>query len=136
MKFRMKVTNGPNNEWWEEYDKDTTNAQQKAKEIVAFFNSTLLPDEKARRLLAVEVLSANSCRNHEWQKQNLVASVDNRGVYDIMRCVRCGVTGKRRGFDDDVMIDRKYRAKVYRRCDTSQAHLEKLEQRRLDKGAD
>lgn len=43
-----------------------------------------------------------------------------------MRCSACKVTGRRYGLGQNgVALDRKFRAKVYERCDTAQEHLEK-----------
>lgn len=31
---------------------------------------------------------------HEWEKVNLAGLVNRKGIYDLYRCKRCGVTGK------------------------------------------
>jgi len=126
MKFRMKVTNGTHS-WWEEYDKNAEDAQVEAERIVKYFNSTLSHGEKPRTLLAVEILDKHTVKEHTWKKQNLVTVADKRrGFHDIVKCARCGITGKRFGFDADVVLDPEYcRAKVYRRCDTAKLHLAK-----------
>lgn len=122
MKFKIKVAS-ENNEWWEEYDKDTDDPQKWAEDIVAWFNSTLRPGEKPRTLLGVEIIDATS-KHHKWHKDPKGMSVEFRGsVCDIFRCSACGITGKRYGLNGAIKRDSKYRKKAFEYCNTSQKEL-------------
>ena len=48
-------------------------------------------------------------------KTNLVTVMGVYGSYDVMKCVRCGITGKRYGLVD-IKRDPKYKAKKYETC--------------------
>lgn len=125
MKFKMQATDGKQT-WWEDYNKpevtDQQSAERYAARMVEYFNSTLRPDEKPRTLLSVVFGEGKAKEKHDWQKLNLMTLSDNRGrTYDQMRCATCGVTGKRRGVDEGVMLDSEYRAKAFQACDTARA---------------
>jgi len=124
MKFKMLVSDGQG-DWWEEYDKPCKDARKCAKEIVEYFNRTLGPCESPRTLKAVEVLDAHSQKDHAWEKQNAFTIKSGGRFYDVYRCKNCGITAKRFGLDVAVIIDSRFLAKVYLRCDTTQAHLAK-----------
>ncbi len=133
MKFKLKVckVNDEKNTWFEEYDEDTSDAEQWGKDIIEYFNSDLRPNETARKLLEVIVLDKDSIEKHDWDKTNLVTIIKGNGIpYDTQKCQRCGITGKRYGLSETVKIDPKYKAKVYLRCDTSKKHLEKLKDKK------
>ena len=104
MRFKIKVKNEIH-EWWKEYDRpfvtDLKSAKKWASDTVAFFNCTLRPGEKRRKVLEVclttddaKADSAYKPLQHEWEKVSLVTEA---GGYDRMRCSRCGVEGKRYG---------------------------------------
>jgi len=116
MRFQVMVTNGKRR-WWEEFVKETDDADRCAREMVDYFNNTLRPNELPRRVLFVEELDEEETE-HDWVKSCLVTQLgrsDSRG-HDTYRCERCGITGKRYGLDSCIERDRKYQAKKYRTC--------------------
>jgi hypothetical protein len=123
MKFRIRVKS-KNGDWWEDYDIKTDDAQKWAEVTVANFNNTLKPFENPRELMAVEVISDGNDKFHDWSKLTAGMSVMFRGaMVDLMRCNKCRITGKRRGLGSQIIIDSKYRKKVYRDCDTAQKEM-------------
>lgn len=137
MKFSIKVRDVGAEEhkaWDEPYDKpevtDQATADAWGKDTIAFFNSGLHSYEKAREWISTTLVdgSEGSVKDHDWTKTNLT-TIAGRGEgmsYDTQKCVRCGVTGKRYGLSGSVAFDGIYRkAKVYQRCDTALAHIEK-----------
>lgn len=44
---------------------------------------------------------------HEWEKQNLVTIVNKGKVYDLVKCKKCGLVGKRHGFNELVEVNKK-----------------------------
>ena len=127
MKFKILVEN-EDRVWWEEYDVDVERDHMREwiHSVIHRFNATLGPGELARKLVATRVLdSGKTFFKHTWEKSNLVTKSKGGDVYDTYRCKVCGITGKRYGLSSVVTIDTKYKAKVYRRCDTAKAHLEK-----------
>lgn len=123
MKFKIHVTDGVE-DWWEEYDKETVDADEWGRSIIDFFNSTLRPTEKPRSFLGSEVIDADNGKFHDWVKQLNGMSVPFRGsIVDIFKCSRCGMTGKRYG-TGDITPDSKFKAKVFRRCDTAKERID------------
>ena len=115
MKFRIFIKTD-SREWFEDYDENTDNPEEWAKNIIAFFNSTLKPGEKKRTLLSVEVIGKENTK-HDWVKYTGGMSVNFRGSnVDVMFCNKCGITGKRFGMSKTVKIDSKYSKKVFRTC--------------------
>ena len=127
MKFKLKLckVNDEENTWFEEYDEDTNDVEQWGKDTIEYFNSTSRPNECARKLLEVIVLDKDSIEKHSWKKTNLVTIIKGSMPYDTQKCQRCGITGKRYGLSETTKLDAKYKAFVYKRCDTAQKHLEK-----------
>jgi len=125
VKFKILVQNESGREWWEDYDKDISDANEWAKNTIAQFNATLRPHEKARKLLDVVVLDESNKKHHRWVKRTDGMSVNFRGgLVDLMFCERCGITGKRHGISSTVIIDSKYRKKAFRECHTAIAEME------------
>lgn len=52
---------------------------------------------------------------HKFDKINLVTLTDSFGMYDLVRCERCGVKGKRYGFDT-VVFSSRYRPSIVEYC--------------------
>lgn len=128
MKFKIKVCEHKckGDTWWEEYDKDVKDPVSYGKEVIDYFNSTLIPGEKPRKYLDCVVLDEHSIKDHKWIKTSMVTKQGRLGLYDTYKCERCGVTAKRYlGSIDSFTLDSKYKAKVYQRCDTAMKHLEK-----------
>lgn len=128
MRFRIKVK-GKNDEWWEEYNKPIEDPEKWGRDLIDWFNSTCQPGETHREFLAAEKLEDAGPEEHDWEKQNLMTISDRVGVYDAMKCRRCGVTGKRFGLGNGVRLDSKWKAKGYLRCDTAAALMKKREWR-------
>lgn len=89
-----------------------------ATRIIQTFNETLKPNESVRELLAIVVDEIADEKpvllDHEWSKTNAV-TVEERGrMFDRMKCIRCGVTGKRYGLTNtSIRRDSAFRAKKY-----------------------
>jgi hypothetical protein len=129
MRFTIYVKEAGTDEepWAEEYDKPVADPVTWAKETVERFNNTQPAGAPLRVLIGVRILDGPS-REHNWEKTNLVTLQQYQGTmpYDTARCTVCGVTGKRYGLSSTITLDSKFKAKVYRRCDTAKAHLEKV----------
>ncbi|MBD7942500.1 hypothetical protein H9650_00040 [Psychrobacillus sp. Sa2BUA9] len=98
--------------WKEEYVIDGVNPFDWAKATIDNFNATLRADESPRELVGVTVLDESEKNTqHKWTKTNLLTIVRGSSVYDTMKCEKCGITGKRHGLDNRIMIDSKYKAK-------------------------
>ena len=149
MKFRLKTveinSDGTERELeWESYDKpEVENPEAWAVETLKTFNKTLRPNEKARRLLRIEILDSRSeaeintdihaaveASGHDWEKTNLVTIKDRRGFYDAYQCKKCTITARRIGVMWPPVRDPKYRAAVYSNCAAARHQLEKLAQRK------
>jgi len=120
MKFRILVSNGDRC-WPEDYDKRVDDPYEWAKRTIKRFNDTCVEGEKSRRLLCIRVLDEESFAEHTWEKTNLFTIMPE--CYDTCKCKICGITGRRYGLSGSVVFDKKYKAKVYNRCDTSVKHL-------------
>ncbi len=91
-----------------------------AHALIDWFNETAADWERKRRVVSVEVTDDGvtppvNRREHDWEKTNAITISDRQGVYDAMRCRRCGVTGKRFGLTR-VKVDSKFRAKKWQAC--------------------
>jgi hypothetical protein len=51
------------------------------------------------------------------------------GTVDLMRCSKCGITGKRFGISAKIVIDSKFRRKAYRECHTTIAYQKELREK-------
>lgn len=88
-----------------------------AKGIVQYFNDTLRPHESPRTLVGVRIEHVeDSPRQHLWIKTSLTTQQSYLGLYDVMRCEGCSITGKRFGLGPFVKRDSVYRAKKYSVC--------------------
>jgi hypothetical protein len=69
MEFKIKVRNiRTMKEWWEEYDRDTQDAEGWAKKTIKWFNDTLRPGQAPRELLEVEVIEERNDKHHKWER--------------------------------------------------------------------
>lgn len=134
MQFRIIVKNvNSGNEWHEDYNKpevvNQESAEREARRIVAYFNSTLRPNESAREIVRVLFGEGIAKQPHEWEKQNAMTVTGKNGSYDIMKCKFCGVTGKRFGLGiGGVTLDHQFKAKAFMACDTAKKLLERGQQ--------
>ncbi len=125
MLFKIQLETDTRDPWWEKYDKPIEDPRGWAKETIECFNSTLRPSEEPRELLDVQIIDAQSNKDHTWVKQNIMTIMRGSSSYDKVKCQVCGITGKRFGLSPSVRIDSKFMAKVYQRCDTAKVHLDK-----------
>jgi len=93
--------------WWEENWLDCS-----PEEIIQEFNNTLLPNERARKLIDYEILEGEN-KPHTWRKTNLVTILRSGMQYDTYRCKECGATGKRFGLGGNIVLDKKYKKQIY-----------------------
>lgn len=92
------------------------------------WNATLRPKDKPRVLDRVEVVDdgapAEPPKDHDWHKTNAATLSDRSGVYDRMRCERCGTTGKRFGLTN-IKRDAAFKARAFETCRGALALLAK-----------
>lgn len=126
MKFKLFVKDSKGSEWQETYDKDVEDAEKYCRMIINDFNDTLRKGELKRTFLKVEIVEKANDKFHKWNKYTSGMSVSFRGnVVDMMYCEKCGITGKRYGLEDHIVIDSKFRKKAFKHCDTAQIELAK-----------
>lgn len=58
-------------------------------------NKKKKPNKKIITMITIEINHGG----HDWQKKNLVTLSGRKGSYDIMKCSKCGIEGKRRTFN-------------------------------------
>ena len=127
MKFKIQCDYAPphsGNPWWEDYEKPIKDPKQWGKETIDSFNSTLRPHEKPRIFIQAVITDKEAFAEHQWNKVNLFTIIHAGLVYDKQKCGICGIDGIRHGLQEPKPTA-KYKAKVYRRCDTSLAHISK-----------
>jgi|SRR5271157_554035 len=110
--------------WEESYDihdiRTLDKARVWAERLVQDFNNTLRPHEQLRKLVDVIAEGVGTEGSaHDWEKTNAITRKDRLGIYDTMRCRKCGITGKRFGLNSHTTIDNKFRAKKYKTCHIS-----------------
>ena len=122
--MKINITVGYKNDdggqqWTEDYDipnvKNISDANIYADRLIQGFNDTLRPREKARKVVAVEIVGESGPQNHDWTKTNLVTIMNGRDFYDTLLCERCFITAKRFGLDR-IVVDRQFRAKKFQKC--------------------
>ena len=127
MKFKIQCVCEGKDPWWEEYDEDVEDPIKWAEETIEWFNSTLRPYEKPRKLLDLQIVD-NKQTHHKWTKRTDGMSMLFKGqVVDLMYCEKCGITGKRIGLSRHVKIDSMYRKKVFKTCDTAAPVIKSLD---------
>ena len=124
-RIRVRFADGSGEPWWEDYEKPVADVESWGRELVEEFNATCRPNERRRVFLAAEELK-EAPREHTWEKVNLVTVIRGDQCYDVMKCFRCGVTGKRHGLGQHgVTIDSAFRGVRFLRCDTAAKLIEK-----------
>lgn len=120
MKIKLKVKRLSDGATWvESYEEDMApeEVQEWAEGLLAWFNATLRPGESPRDLIGIIIEDEDNSNLHKWTKRSDGQSVMFRGrVADLMYCEKCGITGKRFGLSQHVVIDSKFRAKKYQQC--------------------
>jgi len=109
---------------------DSADPEVYAQSLIDGFNRTLRSHESVRELLGVRIIDGSNAHTHDWAKQNLITVINNRGNYDVMKCSRCGITGKRFGIGHGVTVDHAYKTKVYGTCEGALAQREKLRKKK------
>lgn len=117
----ITVRNKGELETWEESYVINDDPNCYANRLIDNYNATLRPGEKPRELVEVSISETmkKSKMPHEWIKQNIVTVIWRGVSYDIMRCAKCGITGKRFGLSGVILRDSKYKAKKYNNCDAT-----------------
>lgn len=115
----------------EEYDiENNLEPSEYAQNLINNFNNTLRTGESPRELLSVKVIDESPIQTeHHWEKQNLVTIMGRNGAYDNLKCIRCGITARRYGFNH-ILRDKKYKAKIYDTCEGALYQLEKNRKRK------
>lgn len=127
IKMRVKIVN-TGSEHEEEYNiNNNLDPLEYAEKLISNFNETLRPGESSRKLIDVKIVDKKSIvqTNHQWEKQNLFTITGKDGLYDNLKCVNCGITAKRYGFNN-IIRDKKYKAKIYNTCEGAIAQLKRL----------
>lgn len=88
-----------------------------ARGVIAFYNNTLNPRERPRKLIRIDVDRTDEAikGTHVWSKTNAVTVVERGRTFDRMKCEVCSVTGKRFGLDR-IKRDAVFKAKKYEHC--------------------
>ena len=82
------------------------------EEIIENYNHTLQPGERKRELITAIPLEDKE-KPHSWRKANLMTESKAGAYYDRYNCEVCGVTGKRYGLGSLLILDAKYKKRVY-----------------------
>jgi hypothetical protein len=53
---------------------------------------------------------------HDFQKKNLVTISDRTGHYDLYKCSKCGIEGKRYGLGNMLTLTKDYSEKIIKEC--------------------
>lgn len=134
MKFRLEVRyRDGEHTWWEDYEDDhiktVEDAWTWADKTLAAYNAWAIeqdPPRDPREVVALEVVDADAQKEHLWERAAWTQTRNMGGghmqTFDALQCGRCGITAKRMLPRMNVVLDSKWRAKCYQRCDTSQAH--------------
>lgn len=123
MKFTITVRNsGGGGAWTENYNEDSVTNQEQAEhwadETLAFFNRTCEQGEPTRRLVSVNFREGNSPGKHWWVKQNIITLQDHRGMFDEVKCKKCGITARRYGLTA-IKRSAKFRSGKWANCQGS-----------------
>lgn len=122
MKFIMIVGHADNadSSWREEDNRPELETEEQvrawANEVIARFNATLRPYEKARALRGIEFDAGSAVAPHRWVKKSLVTQTDSqRGMFDLVECVHCGCVARRYGLSR-IKRQKPYTAMKWNSC--------------------
>jgi len=68
---------------------------------------------------------------HDFQKKNLVTISDRTGHYDLYKCSKCGIEGKRFGFGDMLILTKDYSEKIIKNCNGKTTEIPTLYGRKI-----
>lgn len=130
MRFTMIVKNegADDSTAWEEHEDRAAlltreQCEQWSRDTLARFNATLRSHERPRALVRVDFEDDSKSSAHDFIKQNGATIMRGNRSYDFYKCSRCGVTGKRFGLSEVVVLDKQYSANVYQDCQAARAHI-------------
>lgn len=120
MNFTAMIRNvGEETPWKESFNEAGVTTQEQAekwtRETVEWFNSTLRAGEVQREVVSVRIGEGEEPLDHHWTKINLVTLQDHRGMFDNVRCTRCGATARRYGLTS-IRRSATFRAKKWQFC--------------------
>ena len=123
MRFQIEVgMKDTKDVWWEDYDKedvvDEATARAWAENTVQQFNDTITDKREPLRCFTggVKILGKGS-KEHRWTRLNWTTMSDHRGVFDMMRCERCGAEGRRYGLGErGIKRGAAWKAKKWKSC--------------------
>lgn len=132
MRYSFEIKDERDRESWrEEYDVPSgSDPKEWVEDVLSRFNSDLRPHETKRTMLSFELVGEP--KNHTWSKISLTPVQHSGRFFDRYECTRCHITGKRYGIRG-IKTDSKFKAEVYRQCDTSVAHQKIKEERKRRK---
>lgn len=120
MEFTLYLKNNPYPEYYNVPEcKTPEDCERYARKIIARFNANLRPNESPREFDRVAIESkpdGPAIIPHLWKKTNVATVVGKGTAHDTYRCERCGITGKRVGFDPVIHPDPKYRGLKFSSC--------------------
>ena len=63
---------------------------------------------------------------HNFEKQNLVIVTKNKQHYDIYKCSKCGIKGKRFSFTDEIVLDGRTSQNKIKNCDGNKNECKRI----------
>lgn len=123
MNFSIQVKNSTGGEpWTENFNEDHVQTQAEAEEwaknTLEYFNRTCGPGEPRREIISVTIGEGSAPEKHHWLKVNLVTLSDHRGMFDKVRCPKCGAEARRYGLTR-IARGKKWKAAKWENCPAS-----------------
>lgn len=132
MRYKFQIEDSRGEPWYEEFDVPPhIEPKVFVEKILTKFNSDLQLHETARKMLSFELVGEP--KDHTWEKQNVFTEQRAGSFFDRYKCKKCNITGRRYGIGGSMVLDSKFKAKVYRTCDTSITHQKIREERKKRK---
>jgi hypothetical protein len=66
---------------------------------------------------------------HTWDKIQLLRAEDQEGPYEAFRCLKCGVSAKKRS-NGKLIRDPRYKDEMFELCDSARQNMKKVGGRR------